>query len=231
MHGYSYEMCHASIPQCFPGGSPFQDLFRIVPDVGFSRRQCSSGLQAIASVAASIKAGYYTIGLAGGVETMSSNPMNWEGGINERIADFPKAQGCLMPMGVTSENVAAAFGVDRKTQDTFAMRSHKKAAAAQAAGKFRDEIVPVHTKVKDPKSGEEKQVVISQVSGCPGLCRVGARQLATVLHSHVRVCDRPCSRARAGSSLIHFASARRLFEGKPLLRQRRSVASRSCVTA
>lgn len=45
-------------------------------------RQCSSGLQAIASVAASIKAGYYTIGIAGGVESMSTNPMAWEGGVN-----------------------------------------------------------------------------------------------------------------------------------------------------
>lgn len=48
-----------------------------------------------------------------GVETMSSNPMAWEGGINPRVGEFPKAQGCLMPMGVTSENVAAAFGVSR----------------------------------------------------------------------------------------------------------------------
>lgn len=47
-------------------------------------RQCSSGLQAIADVAAAIRAGFYTIGLAGGVETMSFNPMAWEGGINER---------------------------------------------------------------------------------------------------------------------------------------------------
>lgn len=67
---------------------------------------------------------------------------------HDRIGDFPKAQGCLMPMGVTSENVAAKFGVSRKTQDTFAVRSHKKAAAARAAGKFKDEIVPVSTKVR-----------------------------------------------------------------------------------
>jgi acetyl-CoA acyltransferase 1 len=48
-----------------------------------------------------------------GVETMSANPMAWEGGINPGVERFPKAQGCLMPMGVTSENVAAAFGVSR----------------------------------------------------------------------------------------------------------------------
>lgn len=54
----------------------------------------------------------------------------------------------MMPMGVTSENVAAKYGVDRKTQDTFAVHSHQKAAAARASGKFKDEIVPVHTKVR-----------------------------------------------------------------------------------
>ncbi|KAG2490550.1 hypothetical protein HYH03_010944 [Edaphochlamys debaryana] len=128
-------------------------------------RQCSSGLQAIADVAAAIKAGFYTVGLAGGVETMSLNPMAWEGGINPRIAEFPAAQGCMLPMGVTSENVAAKFGVDRKTQDAFAVKSHKKAAAARAAGKFKDEIVPVHTKVKDPKTGVETPVVISEDDG------------------------------------------------------------------
>jgi hypothetical protein len=52
-----------------------------------------------------------------------------------------------MPMGVTSENVAAKYGIDRKTQDAFSVRSHQKAAAARAAGRFKDEIVPVHTKV------------------------------------------------------------------------------------
>jgi acetyl-CoA acyltransferase 1 len=110
-------------------------------------RQCSSGLQAVADVAAAIKAGYYSVGLACGVETMSAHPMSWEGGVNPRIADFPQAQGCLMPMGVTSENVAAKFGVDRRAQDAFAAASHRKAAAAQAGGKFKDEIVPVSTKV------------------------------------------------------------------------------------
>ena len=62
-------------------------------------RQCSSGLQAIASVAASIQAGYYDIGLAGGVESMSTNPMAWDGGVNPKIADNQEAQDCLLPMG------------------------------------------------------------------------------------------------------------------------------------
>lgn len=77
------------------------------------RRQCSSGLQAVADVAASIKAGFYEIGLAGGVETMSLNAMAWEGGQNPRLETNAHAKSCLSPMGITSENVAAKFGVDR----------------------------------------------------------------------------------------------------------------------
>lgn len=76
-------------------------------------RQCSSGLQAIASVAAAIKAGYYTVGLAGGVETMSLNPMTWEGGVNPKVESVPQAASCMMPMGITSENVATKYGISR----------------------------------------------------------------------------------------------------------------------
>ncbi|PNW70527.1 hypothetical protein CHLRE_17g723650v5 [Chlamydomonas reinhardtii] len=146
-------------------------FFAGIPDVVPVRtvnRQCSSGLQAIADVAAAIKAGFYTVGLAGGVETMSSNPMAWEGGINPRVGDFPGAASCMLPMGVTSENVAAKYGVDRKTQDEFAVRSHKKAAAARAAGKFKDEIVPVATKLVDPKTGAETKITISEDDGIRG---------------------------------------------------------------
>ena len=56
-------------------------------------------------------------------------------------------------MGITSENVAAQFGVSREVQDAFAAASHAKAAAAQRAGKFKEEIVPVPTVLKDPKTG------------------------------------------------------------------------------
>ena len=47
---------------------------------------------------------------------MSSNPMTWDGGVNPGVKQFPKAASCLLPMGVTSENVAEKFGIDRKTQ-------------------------------------------------------------------------------------------------------------------
>jgi acetyl-CoA acyltransferase 1 len=64
-------------------------------------RQCSSGLQAIADVAAAIQAGYYTIGIGAGVETMSINPMAWEGGVNPKIETCAAAGNCLLPMGKT----------------------------------------------------------------------------------------------------------------------------------
>jgi len=62
-------------------------------------RQCSSGLQAIADVAAAIQSGYYTIGIGAGVETMSINPMAWEGGVNPKVETCPAAGNCLLPMG------------------------------------------------------------------------------------------------------------------------------------
>lgn len=127
-------------------------------------RQCSSGLQALADVASAIESGYYSIGIAGGIETMTKNPMAWEGSINPRLESHPKAFSCLLPMGITSENVAAKFGITREQQDLFAVRSHARAAMASQSGRFKDEIVPVKTKVKDA-NGELKDVVISQDDG------------------------------------------------------------------
>jgi len=144
-------------------------------------RQCSSGLQAIADVAAAIQAGYYTIGIGAGVETMSINPMAWEGGVNPKVETCPAAGNCLLPMGVTSENVAAKYGVSRETQDKFAAQSHARMAAAQAAGKFDREIVPVATKLKDPKTGEEHDVVISKDDGVrPGTTAQSLSKLRAV---------------------------------------------------
>jgi acetyl-CoA acyltransferase 1 len=122
-------------------------------------RQCSSGLQAIATVAASIKAGYYDIGVAGGVEVMSKNPMGWEGDINAEALEHPLASGCYIPMGQTSENVAERYGVNRQKQDQMAVDSHAKAAAAIKNGAFKDEIVPIEIEV------DGKKKLVSQDEG------------------------------------------------------------------
>eukprot|EP00026_Physarum_polycephalum_P009578 Phypoly_transcript_09706.p1 GENE.Phypoly_transcript_09706~~Phypoly_transcript_09706.p1 ORF type:complete len:454 (+),score=85.90 Phypoly_transcript_09706:102-1364(+) len=126
-------------------------------------RQCSSGLQAIAHVAAAIKSGMYEIGIGGGVESMSLNAMGWDGSINEEAMAHPVASGCYQSMGQTSENVVERYGITRKEQDEFAVESHKRAAAAQAAGKFKEQIVPVTVKTEDGK-----EVVISQDEGIRG---------------------------------------------------------------
>ncbi|KAL3695666.1 hypothetical protein R1sor_009742 [Riccia sorocarpa] len=128
-------------------------------------RQCSSGLQAIADVAAAIKSGYYEIGIGGGVESMTKDAMAFDGDVNPKIQTCQQAADCLLPMGVTSENVAARFKVTREEQDKAALVSHQRAAAATAEGRFKDEIIPVQTKIVDPKTGEEKPVVISVDDG------------------------------------------------------------------
>jgi hypothetical protein len=108
-------------------------------------RQCSSGLQAIADVAAMIKAGHIELGIASGVESMSSTAMGEAVPPFSQQAVFacPLAADCLVPMGMTSENVAEHYGITREQQDSFAARSHALAAQAQREGRFQAEIVPV----------------------------------------------------------------------------------------
>ncbi|MEW9698769.1 acetyl-CoA C-acyltransferase [Paenibacillus sp. SI8] len=110
-------------------------------------RFCSSGLQAIAYAAERIMLGCAEVVVAGGVESMSHVPMT---GFKlsphpQLVTDMPEV---YMGMGHTAEEVARRFGISREDQDSFATRSHQKAAAAIAAGKFREEIVPVGTSVK-----------------------------------------------------------------------------------
>lgn len=128
-------------------------------------RQCSSGLQAVADVAACIKAGFYDIGIGAGVESMTIDRVDGPRHINPKVENFPQAKDCLLPMGITSENVAQYYGVTRQEQDQAAVESHRRAAAATASGKFRQEIVPVSTKIVDPKTGEENYVTISLDDG------------------------------------------------------------------
>jgi len=190
-------------------------------------RQCSSGLQAIASVASAIKAGYYTIGIAGGVETMTANPMNWEGGVNPKVAENQCAADCLLPMGITSENVSARFGVDRMTQDTFSARSHAKAAAARAAGKFRDEIVPVHTILRDPKTEEEKKVVISEDDGIrPGTTAAMLGKLRPVFKKGGTTTAGNSSQVTDGAAAVMLMTRREAIRrGLPVLLVFRSFAA------
>jgi acetyl-CoA acyltransferase len=116
-------------------------------------RFCSSGLQSLALAAGAIASGANELVLAGGVESMSMVPMT-----GNKLSASPEAMKraatVYTPMGITAENVAKKFEIARADQDAFAASSHQKAAAAKAAGRFNDEIVPVQA-VKF--SGNEKK--------------------------------------------------------------------------
>jgi acetyl-CoA acyltransferase len=111
-------------------------------------RFCSSGLQSIAMAAERIMVGHADIILAGGTESMSMIPMGGNKvSPNPWLMDhYPDA---YLSMGLTAENVAKKYGITREKADEFSLASHQKALAAIAAGKFKDEIVPVevHTTV------------------------------------------------------------------------------------
>lgn len=108
-------------------------------------RFCSSGLQTIAYGAQQIMVGGADVIVAGGVESMSLLPMTGHKvALNPTLVEtLPEA---YMGMGHTAEEVANRYNISREDQDAFALTSHKRAAAAIAAGKFQDEIVPVTVK-------------------------------------------------------------------------------------
>merc|ERR1719473_147360 len=83
------------------------------------------------------------------------------------ILDNDMAVSCLMPMGITSENVATKYGISRQTQDELAVASHKKALEAQKQGLFNEEIVPMTAKVTDAK-GNISEVTVSSDEGPRG---------------------------------------------------------------
>jgi len=115
---------------------------------------CGSGLKAVHLAVQAIRCGDADIVIAGGQENMSAAPHVLTGSRSgHKMGDWPLQDTLLVDglndafkgyhMGVTAENVAAQFGIDRAQQDAFALASQRKAAAAMQAGRFVDEIVPV----------------------------------------------------------------------------------------
>ncbi|PRW57879.1 3-ketoacyl- thiolase peroxisomal [Chlorella sorokiniana] len=132
----------------------------VFPSTSKRASECCAGLQSIANLAAAIQAGYIDIGIAGGIEFYTKDPLYWQGSDNPKIEGSKHAQDVGLALGLTAENVAEKFHVEREVQDRFAAASHAKAAAAQASGKFDKEIVPVKVMQKD-SSGETKEVVVA----------------------------------------------------------------------
>ncbi len=115
-------------------------------------RFCSSGLQAIAMAAERIMLGHAEVIVAGGTESMSMVPMGGNKiSPNPWLMDhYPDS---YLGMGLTAENLARKYGITREQADEFSFASHQKALAAIAAGKFKEEVVPVEVSVTAVENG------------------------------------------------------------------------------
>lgn len=121
-------------------------------------RLCGSGLQAVLSAAQTILLGETDYALGGGVEVMSRAPfLATTMRFGKKLGDatlLDALNGALTDpfgnglMGVTGENVAQRYGIDRASQDALALESQRRASAAIAAGRFVEQIVPVEIKVR-----------------------------------------------------------------------------------
>ena len=147
-------------------------------------RQCASGLMAIATAAKQIIDDRMDVVLAGGIESVSMVR-------NDRlnVAQDPELAAMMphiyMPMLQTAETVANRYGISREAQDEYSLQSQQRTAAAQAAGAFDDEIIPVNAVklIKDKVTGEasDHPVTLSQDEGNrPGTELSGLGSLAPV---------------------------------------------------
>lgn len=186
-------------------------------------RYCSSGLQTIALAADRIRTGGSDIIVAGGLETMSMIPM---GGNtfrpNPKIADnYPDY---YLNMGLTAEALANKYEISRTEQDEFSAQSHQKAAAAIAAGKFKDEIVPmtVYVDETDEKGRvQRKEVVFDTDEGVRAdTTAEGISRLRPVFHANGTVTAANSSQMSDGAAATVVMSAEKAEEMglKPLAR-------------
>ena len=126
-------------------------------------RYCSSGLNSIAMAATQIQSGFYDCIIAGGVESISTSQghTNMHMYVNDKLAE--EAPGIYHAMGTTAECVADRYNVTREAQDEYALSSQQRCAAAQDAGLYEDEIIPMETKMilKNKETGAEKEVDVT----------------------------------------------------------------------
>ncbi|KAL7820672.1 Thiolase, N-terminal domain-containing protein [Trichoderma gracile] len=141
-----------------------------------ANRACASSLQSIALVAAQISTGMVDAGIGAGMESMTRNygskaiPVDVWPALKEEASAEKNVRDCVMPMGLTAENVAARYGVGRAVQDQVAAESHVRAARARDRGWFDAEIVPVRTRFQDVDKqgsalGEAREVTVTRDDG------------------------------------------------------------------
>ena len=176
-------------------------------------RQCSSGLMSIGVIANRVRLGEIDIGVGGGLESVSlvqTPSMNVD-----RLGDpwiEAHRPDVYMTMLETAEIVADRYGVSREAQDEYAVESHRRTAAAQAAGHFDAEIVPLPSvmKVKDKETGEisERSVTLDADEGVrPGTSFEGLQGLQPVFKDGQKVAEGGYITAGNASQLSDGASA------------------------
>ena len=134
-------------------------------------RQCSSGLMAIATAAKQVMVDGMDVVVAGGQENISEIQAKYFEWVSKSIDSnvTKQAEHAYMPMLYTAENVAKKFNISREAQDEYALMSQQRTAAAQAAGKFDDEIVPMQSTMgimdKETKEVSFKEVTLEKDEG------------------------------------------------------------------
>jgi acetyl-CoA acyltransferase len=161
-------------------------------------RFCSSGLQAIALAADRIRSGGADILVAGGAESMSKTPF---GGMKPApnpwfVEHWPEV---YMSMGLTAERLHRKYGVTREDSDAFALRSHRNAVAAQQAGRFDDEIVPVEVDTVTP-AGEQKAIFQRDEGPRADTNLEALAKLKPVFHAHGTVTAGNASQTSDGAA-------------------------------
>ena len=180
-------------------------------------RLCASGLEAIALADHRIRSGAAQVILAGGAESMSLIPMGGnKPSPNPWLAENYPAS--LLTMGLTAERVAKHYSISRDDQDEFALRSHQKALAAQAAGRFSEQIVPVpvSTAIPGEKPGGPKlieKIFAADEGPRADTSAAALAQLKPVFHAQGTVTAGNSSQTSDGAAaaiLIEAARAREL---------------------
>ena len=179
-------------------------------------RLCSSGLEAIALADLRIRAGGCRVVMAGGAESMSLIPM---GGNKPSpnpwlVENYPAS---LLTMGLTAERVARHYGVRREDQDAFALASHRKALAAQGAGRFDDELVPVPVTAGVPngKAGEAavaEKVIAADEGPRADTSAEALAKLKPVFHAQGTVTAGNSSQTSDGAAAVVLMEAGRARE-------------------
>ncbi|HZG14508.1 MAG TPA: acetyl-CoA C-acetyltransferase [Candidatus Bathyarchaeia archaeon] len=178
-------------------------------------RFCSSGLQTIAYAAQQIMVGGADVIIAGGVESMSLVPMlGHKIALNPTLVEtMPEA---YMSMGHTAEEVARRYNVSREDQDAFAVESHRRAAAAIAAGKFKDEIVPIpvkHVSVDEKGKVNVKEYTFDTDEGVrPDTSMEGLAKLKPAFHVKGSVTAGNSSQTSDGAAAVIVMSAEKAAE-------------------